>query len=54
MRERSLRVEDLTLENAINMIRAAEITRQQTANIKTAESPSEGSIEEITRKYKKL
>ena len=54
MRERLLRVEDLTLEKAISMIRAAEISRQQTAYIKTAESPSEGSIEEITRKYKKL
>ena len=36
------------------MSRAAETSRQQTENIRTAENPSEGSIEEITRKYKKL
>eukprot|EP00112_Aurelia_sp_Birch-Aquarium-sp1_P010211 Seg2191.1 transcript_id=Seg2191.1/GoldUCD/mRNA.D3Y31 product="hypothetical protein" protein_id=Seg2191.1/GoldUCD/D3Y31 len=54
MRERLLRVEDLTLERAISMIRSAEITRQQTAEIKTAGTPSEGSKEEIARKYKKL
>ena len=54
MRERLLRVEDLTLDKAISMIRAAEVSRQQTENIKTAENPSEGSTEEITKKYKKL
>ena len=54
MRERLLRVEDLSLEKAITMLRAAEIFEQQAANIKTVESPDEGSIEEITRKYKKL
>ena len=48
MRERLLRVEGLSLEKAITMLRAAEMSKQQTARIKTAKSLEEGAIEEIT------
>ena len=54
MRERLLRVEDLSLEKAATMLRAAEISKQQIARIKTAESSEEGAIEEITQNYQKL
>ena len=54
MAERLLLAEDLSLGKAITTLRAAEISKPQTANIKTAESSKEGSIEEITRNYMKL
>ena len=54
MRERLLHADDLSLEKAVTMLRAAEMSTQQTARIKTAESQEEGAIEEITQKYQKL